>query len=395
MALRFRFCALVLAGLAAAASAADRPPTALHVVGDHWTAWDPPTSQPTDAKIHVVVKGDTLWALAQQYLGNPYLWPQIWEKNQYVKDAHWIYPGDPIVVGIEVAPASQAIAEATPPPAPGAKSAAEEESAAGPRATSAAVRRNTPIPLGSERDIVCTGYIGDEEEELPWGISGSEYDGLVPRAESLRKWKIGKGLFGKLETLKYELSVGDVVYLDSGRAAGLSPGMVLTVVEPREIVRHPDTNKKVGRFDAYLGRVRVLTALEDRSIGEIVQSCSGIHVGDRLKTFEPEPIPLARRPQGRPYNMPSESDLEAAPTIVLADSSLYTLGEDHVVFIDRGESDDVYPGDLFTIYRVTQNGIPAIAVGELAVLSVHPRSAVAKILESRYPIYVGDRLERR
>jgi len=393
MALRFRFCALVLAGLAAAASAADRPPTSLHLVGDHWTAWEPPTDLPADAKVHVVVKGDTLWALAQQYLGNAYLWPQIWEKNQYVKDAHWIYPGDPIVVGIEVAPASEAIAEATPPPAAGAT--AEGESAGGPRTSMSELRRNTPIPLGSEKDIHCTGYIAEEDETLPWGINGSEYDGLVPRAESLRKWKIGKGLFGRMETLKYELSVGDIVYLDSGRAAGLSPGMVLAVVEPREVVRHPDTNRKIGRFEAYLGRVRVLTALEDRAIGEIVQSCLGVHVGDRLKKFEPEPIPLARRPLPRPYNVPTDGDLSAAPTIVLADSSLYTLGEDHVVFIDRGESDDVYPGDLFTIYRVAKGNIPPIAVGELAVLSVHPRSAVAKILESRYPVYVGDRLERR
>jgi len=66
-----------------------------------------------------------------------------------------------------------------------------------------------------------------------------------------------------------------------------------------------------------------------------------------------------------------------------------------VVFIDRGENDDVYPGDLFTIYRVTDQGLPPVPVGELAVLSVQDHSALAKILESRYPIYVGDRLERR
>ena len=26
---------------------------------------------------------------------NPYLWPQIWDQNRYITDAHWIYPGDP------------------------------------------------------------------------------------------------------------------------------------------------------------------------------------------------------------------------------------------------------------------------------------------------------------
>ena len=34
-------------------------------------------------------------------------------------------------------------------------------------------------------------------------------------------------------------------------------------------------------------------------------------------------------------------------------------------------------------------------LGELAVLSVQPHSALARIIESRYPIYTGDRLERK
>ena len=53
------------------------------------------------------------------------------------------------------------------------------------------------------------------------------------------------------------------------------------------------------------------------------------------------------------------------------------------------------PGDIFTIYRLNREGLPPVVLGELAVLSSHPRSAVAKILESRFPVYAGDRLERK
>ncbi|MND03861.1 hypothetical protein D3C83_238820 [compost metagenome] len=49
---------------------------------------------------------------------------------------------------------------------------------------------------------------------------------------------------------------------------------------------------------------------------------------------------------------------------------------------------------MFTIYRESRQGLPPVAVGELAVLSVRSRSAIAKILESRYPVHLGDRLER-
>jgi hypothetical protein len=399
MAFRFRRPALALAvaAVAAAASASDRPPTSLHLVGDHWTAWNPPATLPPDAKVHIVVKGDTLWDLAKTYLGNPYLWPQIWEKNQYVLDAHWIYPGDPLIVGVEVAPASQAAAETEAPVAETVAVAEgeDDDQQRALRPDSAAARRNTPIPLGSERDIHCTGFISEIDEALPWGITGSEYDELVPRVDAAKNWKLGEGMFGRVQTVKYQLSLGDVVYLDSGRAAGLSAGMVLLAVEPKGIVRDPDSRKAIGRFNAYLGRVRVLTALEDRSIAEVVQNCEGLRIGARMKTFEPEPVPLARRPQNRPVNDPTLNDLGAAPQIVHADSSLFSLGEDHVVFIDRGESDDVYPGDIFTIYRTaTERGGLPIPVGELGVLSVRAHSATAKIIEARYPVYIGDKLER-
>jgi len=171
--------------------------------------------------------------------------------------------------------------------------------------------------------------------------------------------------------------------------------MLLTAIDAREKVRHPTTHEVMGRFYAYTGRLRVLTVQEDRAIAEIVQGCAGVHVGGLLIAFQPEPVPLARWPMPRPVNDPTSADLSSAPAIVHTQSDLFTVGQDNVVFIDRGESDDVIPGDLFTIYRTSRSGLPPVAVGELAVLSVHERSAVGKILESRYPIYVGDRLERR
>ncbi len=61
--------------------------------------------------VHTIVKGDTLWDLAAHYLGDPFLWPQIWERNPYIKDSHWIYPGDPMVIDLAVQEAPVAEAE--------------------------------------------------------------------------------------------------------------------------------------------------------------------------------------------------------------------------------------------------------------------------------------------
>jgi hypothetical protein len=364
---------------------AAQPPSNLHRVGDHWTAWNPPTDFPEGAEIHTVVKGDTLWDLAGSYYGNPYLWPQIWEKNPYVLDAHWIYPGDPLVVGIQVTPIEE-VRASTMGEGEGSGVADEEET--GLRLDS---RLGPPVALGSEDDIYCSGFIGSLDEDFPRRIMGSEYQSLTPTLVAAG----GSGSqFGDIDSVKIDLSMGDIVYVDGGSSAGLFPGDLFTIVVPRESVRHPLSGQVMGRFYSYVGRLRVLSVQEDSGIAEIVQSCMPARVGAELMPFEEQPVPLARRTPRVGFNEPaSEAELEGAATIVRSESGVVSLGQDHVVYVDRGLDHDVTPGDIFTIYRINKKGLPPVVMGELGVLSVHEKSSVARILESRYTIRVGDRLE--
>lgn len=406
----------LLAGVAL--PAADTPPANLKLVNGHWTAWEPPTP-PEGAKVHIVVPGDTFWDLAAANLGNPYLWPQIWEKNQYVRDAHWIYPGDPLILDLQVTPASTVGANETgEEPAEEVASAAGEGAGAGEgtasepavaaagdssaRSGAASIpgvaplgRGSVPVPLGTQDDIYCSGFIGASDEAFGYSVTGSEFEVLSPQLKNPVYGKV-EGLYGTVDTVKYKMTTGDIVYIDGGRAAGLSPGMQFTAVASGKVVRHPVTNEPVGTQYNYAGRIRVLSVQEESAIAEIVQSCDGISVGMKLKPFEPEPIPLARRGALRPASEPTSAEaLSSAPVIVSSPIELVTLGQDHVVFIDRGEDDEVLPGDIFTIYRMNRATQPPVVLGELGVLSVQAHTAVAKILESRYPVYVGDRLERK
>lgn len=401
MRVRRSSCVLVIALFSSSsmALAADRPPRDLHFVDGHWTAWNPPTP-PAGEQVHVIARGDTLWDLAAKYYGNPYLWPQIWEKNQYILDAHWIYPGDPLLLGLQVAPADNLAQGGPEGETPG-----EDPSEAPPDgALTATEAAGAPVPLGAESDIYCQGYIGEMEEPFSFSIIGSEFDalGLYGHANVAQAGKSVKneleppsppGPFGPRGTVKIGLTTGDIIYVDGGRARGLSAGTSFTAVAPSQPVIHPLRGEVVGRYYRYLGRVRILSVQETTAIAEIVHTCDPIEVGTLLQPFEPEPVPLGRSTAMRPVNFPAPAEkLENAPSIVYVRDNILALGQDHVVHVDLGE-EEATPGDIYTIYRENRPGLPPIVIGELAVLSVHKRFSVAKILESRYPVHLGDLLD--
>jgi hypothetical protein len=386
-----------LALLVAGGVAADEnPPRDLHLVGDHWTAWDPPADFPAGATVYTIVRGDTLWDLASRFYGDPYLWPQLWEQNRYILDAHWIYPGDPLLVDVEVTTAeeyAEAVREEEAPGGPGMDEG--EERLRGLLTADKAA--GSPVPLGAEADIYCSGYVGPLDEEFPFTLIGSEHGALTPSLAGPASEQRWRSIYQySRETVRYDLATGDVVYLDGGAGSGLTPGEILTVVSPREKVAHPHEKRNVGRFYRYLGRVRVLSVQEETAIGEILQACGSIRVGDGLRVFEPKPVPLGRRTRMRPINLPvSARELEGAPTILRADDPVVSMGQGTLVFIDRGVEDDVLPGDVFTIYRSHKPGLPPVVMGELAILASEDNTALARILESRYVVYSGDRLTRK
>ena len=395
---------------------AQSPPGGLTQMPDgHWTAWNPPTPA-EGSTVHVVQEGETLSTIAAETLGNGGLWPQIWEANQYILDAHWIYPGDPLVIPaafVAGAPSGDVMADtlgeaqnnldeltaAAGEPSSGSDSdpfadlLQGESGGPGEGWDPSFAHRPTPEPpqaLGHEADIYCSGYIGALEEEFPYSIASSEYEFLTPSITALKGQEM-QGLWGKGDTQKYGLESGDIVYLDGGRADGLSPGELLTAILPRDKVRHPATDKVIGRLYSYMGRVRVLSVQEETGIGEIVRTCDPIPVGTQLRIFEPEPVPLRSNSPIRPVNFPAANDeLEDAPIIIASVDNIISLAAGYLVYVDKGEDQDVLPGDIFTVYRKGRRGYPPIVVGEVGILSVQNDTSLGRILRSRRTVFVGD-----
>ena len=382
----------------------------------------PPSTE--NFQVHVVEAGDTLWAISNQYLGNPFLWPQLWEDNEHVINPHWIYPQDLILIR----PVTQ-ITEVVPPPPPEPEPVTEPEPVAPvrlpvtPRLTPEATPE-TPLvvfdlpdlpPVFEVKavDLYCSGFITSRE--------------ISSDLHVMAKFPVSESVIA---------TEGDYVYLSRGANSGIATGDLFTAVRPTRNVRSTRENiGDLGRHYLESGQMRAVMVQPEFSMARVLHSCDGIEVGDTAVPFNA--IDFPELPSDRPFSsmMPSNGKTTGAIAIargVLLNSGSSLFGETtlipgvaggrlgrtsrglaaegQIVYIDLGDRDGVQTGDLFLIYHPqdTMSPIHPISneaarlladqravVGELVVLKVEERSAAALITFTANGVFSGDLIELR
>ncbi len=357
------------AGKAAAADAQAGLRTGPATVAPHWSKYDYPKSVPEAAMYYIVERNDTLWDLAKRFLGSPYLWPQIWHENGYVKDAHWIYPGDPLLL-----PSLQVVAG----------KAGEAEGAAGEGGLEGegmmpgeegATRGLAPgtklMAVSGELDALCAPYIPSRHEPIS-NLVVTGYETSEGRDSLVR---------------------GDVIFINHGQDEGIKAGDMFIVNHPMYKVSHPKDSRSLGRKVMPRGTIRVLLAAEKASTAVIDASCLEILPGDFLTPYSRPMIPLvAERPA--PNRLQPPSGKGHGYVVDISDDNDIG-GAGHFVLIDLGEEDGVTPGTRLVVFRDDIKGAPTrTIVADAAVLSVRDRTSTVRVLRSvTGPLFVGDEVE--
>jgi len=343
----------------------------------HSSRWDYPKelSVPEGSRTHLVVKGDTLWDLAGKYLGNPFAWPQIWELNQWIKDPHWIYPGDPLVIDLARAVATAAsLPEAVASLQPDTK-----------RSEYTTVRR-------PELGFTFQDYI-----QLPFLADGS--------AEAHFAAKGAFAILASKQEDRQHLGEGETVYVNAGTEQGVKAGdrFVVLRVALRGLAHPSDPKKKLGDVIQQTGVLRVVTAQAKSSVAVIERTLDTVEAGHRLVRFiEPANLPIKLRTDtAEPIQMAPD----AAMVVYARDNKRHTAGGD-LIIIDRGAQDGLKVGDVLLAARtrtfplapaegkLSPKDTTTHYLGQVLVVRIDGQSATCRVLRTTQELLVGDRVTR-
>lgn len=339
--------------------------------------------------VYTVKTGDTLWDLSQQFLSNPWYWPKIWAENPEVENPHWIYPGN----RLRLRTAGDGLPGEVEPAAP-AEEAADDVLPQKAREiagfTTGTIHRADS--LGVDPDVVT--FAGGPPNAGA-GAPRLRLASVLLTAE-LEQAGVVSGSFEQ----KALLASGDSIYAKFPDLDGIAVGSEFAIVRPRAEVFHPVTGAPAGVLTDVLGSVKIVAREQGTAIGLIGRVNDSIERGDRLARLPIPDLVLARAP--------NRKDLSGV--ILTSDiNGQTTIGESHVVFIDKGARDGVAAGNTFTVVHSGDGllaidtmtsgagggGMPLEPVATLLVVDVRETASAAIVVRSLREVSVGDRVEMR
>ena len=209
---------------------------------------------------YTIRQGDTLWDISARFLKDPFLWPKLWQRNPYITNPHWIYPGNPVRLSpLEEQEKAKAVAEEKPKEVPREPEVKKAESPPEEKKPEAAARTAEEKPMVFP-EVRTAGFFSD-----------IDYRGIGIILES----REGKTLVAE----------GDIVYLAFKGAGPVQPGNKYTIFRPSELIDHPITGLKMGRRYQITGILQVIDQYGSFYTAKIVEAFDAIYKGDRVQSY--------------------------------------------------------------------------------------------------------------
>jgi hypothetical protein len=304
---------------------------------------------------YLVRPGDTLWNLSQRFLNNPWYWPKVWSYNQELDNPNWIYPGTQI--------------------------------------------RFYP---GTDAPIVQSEPESDEPTFDDMGGGGFEGDGVGDRFAEVGNDRRRREFFVPVDKLeeagqvqnspeeKQLLAVNDRVYVKLKKQG--KPGDVLQLFQPGRELRHPVTGAALGRMVEMVGQIRVDQLSREQALGTVIDSWDiierGVYVGEL--PVETDPVRIV------------ENEKNVKAYVVDAGPRGNTfVGDNYTVVVDKGTSDGVNAGNVFTLVRAGDpytrqySGLADEDIGEVVIVEASKNVSTGLLLKAGREIVAGDRAEMR
>ncbi|HJQ21221.1 MAG TPA: LysM peptidoglycan-binding domain-containing protein [Gemmatimonadaceae bacterium] len=338
-------------------------------------AAQPLIAQETQPTTHTVVKGDNLWDLSQKYLGNAFLWPEIYRLNRdVVEDPHWIYPGEVLrLPGAGPVVAEQPPTEAPTTAAPTNVSPVnpEQPTVFGKTQTSGMISSGgvltdtttvnaAPPPTVRAGEVIAAPYVDREGGPRGFGriLKTGEIAGIAEHSE------------------RYRFQAYDKIFIDP------PPGMVAPEGERYLAYKLGPVLENQGQVIIPTGIVEVTRAARSdvAAVAKVVKAFNELTASDRLipidtlgvtTTVRPVRITNGARSEIKwIYGEPVLPSVQNFVVLGLSSQEGVKMGDEVLIFLpqtkrDRGQpADPEIPISKAQVVRSTPYGVTAVIVGQ-------------------------------
>jgi hypothetical protein len=231
--------------------------------------------------VYTIKKGDTLWDISAKFLKDPFLWPKLWQKNPYITNPHWIYPGNPVRLSAfeEVKKEEpKKVVEEKPKEVKEVKEVKPE---------TVEVKKVEPPPVVEKKPEVIAEKKPDVEKRV---IPEIRYAGFIAGLDHK-----GIGIVLDNREGKNLMSEGDVLYLAFKTAEPILIGNKYTIFRASDIIRDPVTDKKIGRKYSITGNLEIIDQSGKFHTAKVLEAFDAILKGDMIQPYSKEKMEIEQK----------------------------------------------------------------------------------------------------